>query len=107
MAGDIVGIPFFADHEIMLLHWKQLGVNINPERSANTIKRLRVSIKTKRPRKLTNVVILLHDNARPRVGLINWEVTQHPPNSIDFSRCDFYVFNPLKKLRLWFESKLR
>ena len=48
---------------MLCLDFKELGVNINAERYVDSLKCLQVSIKNKRPGKLTNGVILLQDNA--------------------------------------------
>uniref|UniRef100_A0A1Y1LBA1 Tc1-like transposase DDE domain-containing protein n=1 Tax=Photinus pyralis TaxID=7054 RepID=A0A1Y1LBA1_PHOPY len=69
------------------------------------LKCLRISIKSKRPGKLTNGVTLLHDNARPDVtqaiqellSRMKWEVLQQPPYSPDLSPCNYYVFGPLRQ----------
>ena len=53
---------------VLLLDFKEPGVNLNAERYADSLKRLRASIKNKRLGKLTNGVILMYDNARPRVA---------------------------------------
>ena len=59
---------YFYYLSVLILDFKEPGVNINTERYADSLKRLRVRIKTKRPGKLTNGVILLHDNARRHVA---------------------------------------
>ena len=58
---------FFYYQGVLLLDFKEPDVNINAERYADSLKHLRVSIENKRPRKLTNGVILLHDNAWPQM----------------------------------------
>ena len=83
--------------------------SINTERYADSLKCLRVSIKNKRPGKLTNGVILLHGNARPHVaqtiqdllGCMKWAVLQHPPYSPDLSPCDYRVFWAIKEITKW------
>ena len=69
------------------------------------LKVLRRSIKSKRPGMLSDGIILLQDNARPRTANLvrdklqrfGWETLQHPPYSLDLSPCDFQVFGDLKK----------
>ncbi|GFX53473.1 histone-lysine N-methyltransferase SETMAR [Trichonephila clavipes] len=47
-------------------------------------------------------VVLLHDNARPRVSTdvelaqFKWKQPDHPPYSPDMSPCDFNAFGSLK-----------
>ena len=59
---------FFDYQGVLFLDFKEPGVNINAERYVDSLKRLRVTIKNKRPGKLTNGVILPHGNARPHVA---------------------------------------
>ena len=66
---------------------------------------LRRAIKSKRPGMLSDVIILLHDNARPHTAnifrailqIFGWEMLQHPPYSPDLSPCDSHIFGELKK----------
>jgi histone-lysine N-methyltransferase SETMAR len=66
--------------------------------------KLRAAICPKRPGILTQVVLLLHDNARPHsanqttvtVTSFKWEVLQHPPYSLDLAPSNFHLFGPLK-----------
>ncbi|GFY67314.1 mariner Mos1 transposase [Trichonephila inaurata madagascariensis] len=54
--------------------------------------------------KLTNGVILLHDNARPHVSDVaqlarfKWKTLQHPLYSPDLLPCDFHILGKLKTL---------
>ncbi|GFS33444.1 hypothetical protein TNIN_327591 [Trichonephila inaurata madagascariensis] len=81
------------------------GDTINSSRYLAILDRLRVAIKSKRPCRLTNGVILLHDNARPHVADVvetqlakfKWETLQHPPYRSDLSPCDFHIFGKMKK----------
>jgi len=57
-----------------------------------------------RPNLLENVVLILHDNARPHIGKVvrelldrySWEVLTNPPYSPDRSPPDYYLFPKLK-----------
>ena len=61
---------------------------------------LRCAIKLKCPRMLSDVIVLLHDNARlhsanlvrDKLQRFGWETLQHPPYSPDQSPCDFHIF---------------
>ena len=75
---------------MLLLDFKEPGVNINDERYANSLKCLQKSIKNKHPGKLGLVV-------QDLVCCMKWEVLQHPPYSPDLSPCDYHVFGTLKK----------
>ena len=65
---------------------------------------LRPAILSKRRGRLTQGVLLLHDNARPRtahltintIWQLNWEVLKHPAYSPDLAPSDFHLFGPLK-----------
>ena len=54
--------------------------------------------------RLTQSVLLLHDNARPHmehltintIRQLNWEVLEHPAYSPDPASSDFHLFGPLK-----------
>ena len=70
--GKVVVTVFFDYQGVLLLYFKEPGVSTNSERYADSLKRLRVSIKNKRPGKLTNGVILLHDNVRPHVAPVSY-----------------------------------
>ncbi|GFV91931.1 histone-lysine N-methyltransferase SETMAR [Trichonephila clavipes] len=79
------------------------GDTINSSRYCATLNRLHVAIKNKRPGRLTNGVILLHNNARPHVSDVaqlanfKWKTLHHPPYSPDLLPCDFHIFRKLKK----------
>lgn len=104
-AGKVMVTAFF-DHEgLLLADFKEPGVNISAAHYKDTLDKLHKAIKAKRPGKLSQGVILLHDNARPHVAKIvqetlakkNWEVLHHPAYSPDLSPCDFHLFGPLKR----------
>jgi len=65
---------------------------------------LRPAIRSKRRGRLTQGVLLLHDNARRHTAHLtintilplNWEVLEHPAYSPDLAPSDFYLFGPLK-----------
>ena len=63
------------------------------------------AIKPKRPGKLSDGIILLHDNARhhtanpvrDKLQIFGWETVEHPPYSLDFFSSYFHTFCDLKK----------
>ncbi|PRD32520.1 UNVERIFIED_CONTAM: Histone-lysine N-methyltransferase SETMAR [Trichonephila clavipes] len=77
---------------------------MNSDVYCETLRRLCISIKNKRPGLLTEGVVLLH-NALPHVSRVTqmeldkfkWETLDHPPYGPDMSPYDFHVFGPLKK----------
>ena len=102
-----VTMTFFFDWKSQLLvDFLEHYITINAQRYAETFRKLNLAIKTKRPGKLTDSIILLHDNARPHAANIvtaklkqfHWNTLTHPPYSPALSECDFYIFVPLKKI---------
>ena len=65
---------------------------------------LRPAIRSKWRGRLTQGVLLLHDNARPHtthltintIMQLNWEVLEPPAYSPDLAPSDFHLFGPLK-----------
>ena len=65
---------------------------------------LRPAIRSKRRGRLTQGVLLLHNNACPHTAhltintilQLNWEVLEHPAYSPDLAPSDFHLFGPLK-----------
>ena len=65
---------------------------------------LRPAIRSKRRGRLTQGVLLLHDNARPHTAhltintilQLNWEVLEHPAYNPDLAPSDFRLFGPRK-----------
>ena len=71
---------------------------------------LRPAIRSKRRGRLTQGVLLLHDNARPHtahltintIRQLNWEVLEHPAYSSDLVPSVFHLCGPLMNaLRSW------
>jgi hypothetical protein len=60
----------------------------------------------KERRMLTKGVVLLHDNAHPHtaactnalIKLFNWEISDHPPYSLDLAPSDYHLFT---KMKVW------
>lgn len=104
-AGKVLLTFFFDRQGPLLIEFAKRGETINGARYCATMNRLRVAIKNKRRGRLSNGVILLHDNARPHVADVvktqllqfKWETLTHPPYSPDLSPCDFHIFGSLKK----------
>ena len=100
----------------VLQHWKWRQANKSREVSIVSwwLRVLRRAINSKRPRMLSDGIILMHDNSRPhtanlvrdKLQIFGWETLQHPPYILDFSSCHFHIFIDLKKdIRgRWFHS---
>ncbi|GFU53119.1 histone-lysine N-methyltransferase SETMAR [Trichonephila clavipes] len=103
-AGKVLFTVFFDVQGPLLVEFLEHRKSINSDGYCETLRRLRRSI-NKRPGRLTEGVVLFHDNARPNVSRVTQmelekfkgETLEHPPYSPDMSLCDFHVFGPLKK----------
>lgn len=80
------------------------GKTINSIFYQETLKKLQRAIQNKRQGKLSKIVLLIHDNARPHTAYatqdllekLNWEVFPHPPHSLDLAPSDFHLFSQLE-----------
>ena len=90
----------------LVLDFMSQGVTINADRYCSTLSLLRAAIRKKRRRILdVDNVIILYDNARPRVAnktvnklrKFHWEFLENPPYSPDLAPSYFHLFSPLKK----------
>ncbi|GFW53271.1 histone-lysine N-methyltransferase SETMAR [Trichonephila clavipes] len=103
--GKVLLTVFFDVQGPLLVEFLEHRKSINSDVYCETFRRLRRSIKNKRPGLLMEGVTLLHDNVRPHVSRVTqmeldkfkWQTLDHPPYSPDMSSCDFHVFGPLKK----------
>jgi transposase len=100
---------FFFTSKALIVHKEFLppGQTVNGKFYCEVLKRLRESIRRKRPDKWkNNNWFLHHDNAPAHTSLVrqflvskNVTVIPHPPYSPDLAPCDFFLF-PKMKLRL-------
>jgi histone-lysine N-methyltransferase SETMAR len=66
---------------------------------------LKPAIRPKRRGRISEGVLLLHDNARPHTAVrtleslrkLKWEVMGHPAHSPDLAPSDFHLFGPLNE----------
>ena len=81
------------------------GVTVTSVNYCNMLRNeVRPAIRSKRRGRLTEDVLLLHDNACPHMAhltiniiqQLNWEVLEHPAYSPDLDPSDFHLFGPLK-----------
>ncbi|GFT06043.1 histone-lysine N-methyltransferase SETMAR [Trichonephila clavipes] len=104
-AGKVLYTVFFDVQGPLLLEFLEYRKSINSDVYCETLRRLRRSIKNIGPRLVTESVVLLHDNACPRVSRntqmeldkLKWKTLYHPPYSPDMSPSDCHVFGPLEK----------
>ncbi|GFW70551.1 mariner Mos1 transposase [Trichonephila clavipes] len=88
-AGKVLLIVFFDVQGPLLAEFLEHRKSINSDVYCETLRRLRRSIKNKRPGLLTEGGVLLDK--------FKWETLDHPPYSPDMLPCAFHVFGPLKK----------
>jgi [histone H3]-lysine36 N-dimethyltransferase SETMAR len=101
-AGKVMITVFWDACGVLLIDYLPKGETVNSTRYQETLKKLAVAIRRKRPN-LQNV-ILHHDNARPHtshataavIAAKGWNVLPHPPYSPDLAPSDFFLFGPLK-----------
>src|SRR5579862_8085227 len=103
-AKKLMATVFWDHRGPLLIEYMEKGKTVNAEQYCNTLDKLRKVIRKRRPRLLSDGVILLHDNATPHTAahtrewldLHNWEILEHPPHSPDLAPSDFHLFGPLK-----------
>ena len=97
----VLGLPRMC----ILEHYMEKGVTVTNVNYCNMLRNeLRLTIHSKRRGRLTQGVLLLHDNARPcmahltinTIWQLNWEVLEHPAYSPDLAPSDFHLYGPLK-----------
>ena len=104
-AVKIMATVFWDYRGVLLVDFNPKGHTINAQMYSETLKRLKLAIKRKRPDRNVGDVILLHDNARPHVARVvsdqiaswGWQVLKHPPYSPDLAPSDYHLFGPLKR----------
>lgn len=104
-AGKLMASVFWDSEGILLIDYKEKGVSITGEYYAALLERLRDAVREKRRGKLTQGVLLLHDNApvhKAQVAMaavqrMGFEILEHPPYSPDLAPSDFYLFPKMKK----------
>lgn len=104
-AGKVMATIFWDCDGVLLIDYKEKGVNITGQYYANIVHQLRDAIKEKRRGKLTKGVLLLHDNApvhtahiaKAAIAECGFGTITHPPYSPDLAPSDFFLFPNLKK----------
>lgn len=103
--GKIMATVFWDTEGILLIDYKEKGVNITGTYYASLLQKLKEVIKEKRRGKWSRGVLLLHDNApvhkchTAMAALYNcgYESLIHPPYSPDLAPSDYYLFPKFKK----------
>lgn len=99
-AGKIMATVFWDSEGILLIDYKEKGLNITGGYYATLLVKLKDAIKEKRRGKWTRGVLLLHDNApvhKSHVAMAalrncGYETLNHPPYSPDLAPSDYYLF---------------
>lgn len=103
--GKVMLEVFFDCSGIVHMEFIPDGVTVNKEKYVHILRRLRQSIRRKRPDFWQNKNwLLLHDNAPAhRSVLVQSELAKqsitvlpHPPYSPDLAPCDFFIFSRMK-----------
>jgi histone-lysine N-methyltransferase SETMAR len=97
---------FLDSQGIIMIHYLEQGRTINGTYYADELRRLR-QIARKRRGKLTQGVLLLHDNAPAHTSQVamaaatdrGFKMSPHPPYSTELAPSDFYLFPKLKTKR--------
>ncbi len=93
---------FWDSKGVILVNFIQRGTTINGEQYRNTLMKLQLAIKIRRPGKLSHWVLLLHDDFHPHTAndIINltekfkWTLLPHPPYSPDLAASDYHLLKP-------------
>ncbi|KAI6658658.1 hypothetical protein LOD99_11003 [Oopsacas minuta] len=97
---------FWDREEIIHLDWLPEKTTINSDYYVDELKELRQASKRERRGKLTRVVLLQHDNARPHVSSktmtatddLGYECLPHAPYSPDLASRDYWLFGEMKRV---------
>lgn len=103
--GKMMATILWDTEGILLIDYKEKGVNITGEYYASLLQQLKEAFKEKRPGKWSRGVLLLHDNApvhkcrTAMAALINcgFDTLIHPPYSPDLAPSYYYLFPKMKK----------
>ena len=82
-AGKLLLTVFWGSQGPTLEHYMEKGVTVTSVNYCNMLRNeVRPAIRSKRRRRLTQGVLLLHDNARPHTAHLTintiWQVLEHP-----------------------------
>jgi len=104
-AGKFLALIFWDQDGIFYIDYLPKGQTINAEYYLSLLMQLKDILKEKRRRKMTKVVLFLHDNApahralatQKRLAYLGFQCLDHPPYSPDLAPLDYHLFPGLKK----------
>jgi len=104
-AGKVLASIFWDQDGILLIDYLPNGQTINTEYYSSLLVQMKDILKEKRRRKVTKVVLFLHDNAlahralaiQKKLDYLGFQCLDHPPYSPDLAPSDYHLFLGLKK----------
>lgn len=104
-SGKIMASVFWDAEGVLLIDYLPHSMTVTGVYYAQLMRNLREAIKKKRRGKLSQKVLLLHDNAPPHKAKVAVDAIKdcgftelpHPPYSPDLAPSDYYLFAALKK----------
>jgi len=104
-AGKVLASIFWDQDGIPLIDYLPNGKTINAEYYPSLLVQLKDFLKEKRRRRVTKVVLFLHDNAPAHRALatqqklvsLGFQCLDHPPYSLNLAPSDYRLFPGLKK----------
>ena len=104
-AKKLMATIFWDAQGVLLIEFTPRVQTVNSATYCETLNKLKEAIRRKRPGRLREGVVLLHDNATPHTANMTkqwlqhfgWEILPHPPYSPDLAPLDFHLFGHLKR----------
>jgi histone-lysine N-methyltransferase SETMAR len=100
-AGNIMASVFWDSEGVIHVDFLQHDVTINAQYYSTLLRNdVHQAVQKKSHGKLSKIIILLHDNARPHMpnlmkvtlAAVGWEIMNHPPYRPDVVPSDFHLF---------------
>jgi len=103
--GKVLASIFWDQDNILLIDYLPKGQTINAEYYSSLLVQLKDILKEKCRRKVTKVVLFLHDNApahwalatQKKLAYLGFHCLDHPPFSLDMAPSECHLFPGLKK----------
>jgi hypothetical protein len=95
----------FWESGVIFVDFLPHGVTFNAQYYSNLLRSdVHQVIRKKRPRKLSKIIILLHDSTHPytanfmkvTLAVMGWEIMDHHVYTPDLAPNDFHLFGPMK-----------